>query len=82
MCLGTTRVSAWSKFWVTCLGTAWVVTRVSHRVTRSGMTHVSNSGKVPSSDSCKESGTGTDKGLGKRSGKKSGKEAGKKKLAR
>jgi hypothetical protein len=36
------------------------------------MTRVSNSGKVPGSDSGKESGTVSDKGPGKNSGKEAG----------
>jgi ribosome assembly protein YihI (activator of Der GTPase) len=40
------------------------------------MTRVSNSGKVPGSDSGKESGTASDKGPGKRPCKNLGKEAG------
>jgi hypothetical protein len=47
---------------------------VRRRVTRSGTTRVSNSGKVLSSDSGNESGTVSDKDLGKRLGKNSGKE--------
>jgi hypothetical protein len=39
-----------------------------------GTTQVSNSGKVPGSNSGKESGTVLDKGLGKRPGKNSGTE--------
>jgi hypothetical protein len=45
------------KFRVTSLGIAQVATRVRHRVTRSGMTWVSNSSKVSGSNSGKESGT-------------------------
>jgi hypothetical protein len=41
---------------------------VRHRVTRSCSTRVSNSDKVPGSDSGKESGTVSDKGLGKNLG--------------
>jgi hypothetical protein len=78
MCLGTTRVSARVKFWITCSGTAWVATRVRRWVTRlgttrvsnsgkvKGTTQVSNSGKVPGSDSGKESGIVSDKGPVKR----------------
>jgi hypothetical protein len=40
------------------------------------MTQVSNSGKVPGSDSGKKLGTVSDKGPGKRPGKNSGKDAG------
>jgi hypothetical protein len=39
------------------------------------MTQLSNSSKVPGSDSSKESGTASDKGPGKCLGKNSGKEA-------
>jgi hypothetical protein len=46
------------------------------------MTQVSKSGKVPGSDSGKESGTVSDKGLGKRPGKNSGKEAGQDKMCK
>jgi hypothetical protein len=57
------------KFWVTCSGTARVVTWVRRRVTRSGATRVRNSSKVLGSDSGKESGIVLDKGPGKNSGK-------------
>jgi hypothetical protein len=58
------------------------VTQVRPQVTRLGMTQVSNSGKVPSSDSGMELGIALDKGSGKRPGKSSGKEIGKTKRAR
>jgi hypothetical protein len=45
---------------------------VRRRVTRSGTTQVSNSGKVLGSDLSKEPGTVSDKGLGKNSGKEAG----------
>jgi hypothetical protein len=57
-----------------------VATLVRCRVTCSGMTQVSNLGKVPGSDSGKESGTVLDKGLGKRLGQTSSKEAGQDKM--
>jgi hypothetical protein len=57
------------------LGKAQVATQVRHQVTRSGMTRVSNSGKVPGSDSGTESGIVSNKGSGKRLGKNLGKEA-------
>jgi hypothetical protein len=65
MCPGTTHVSAWVKFWVTCSCTARVATRVKCRVTRLGMTRVSNMGKVLGGDSDKELGIVWDKGPGK-----------------
>jgi hypothetical protein len=57
-------------------GKAQAAIRVRHWVTRSGMTRVHNLGKVPGSDSGKESGTVSDKGPSKRLGKNSGMEAG------
>jgi hypothetical protein len=48
----------------------------------SGLTRVSNSGKVPGSDLGKESGTVSDKGPDKHPGKNSGKEAGQDKMCK
>jgi hypothetical protein len=77
---GTTWVSARVKFWVTCSGAARIAIQVRHRVTCLGTAWVSNSGKIPSSGLCKESGTVSDKGLVKLPGKNSGKEAGQDKM--
>jgi hypothetical protein len=75
MCPGTTRVSAWLKFWVTHSGMARVATQVRRRVTRLGRTRVSDLGKVLGSDSGKESSTVSDKDPGTCLGKNLGKEA-------
>jgi hypothetical protein len=75
--VGKDRVSCSGEIRLTQLGTypatTRVATRVRHRVTCSGTTRVSDSGKVLGNDSGKESGTTSDKDPSKRLGKSLGK---------